>query len=222
MLSRLLQSAVLSALLRLLSARMSAALRRQSARMLAALRRRSAAIRRSAAVLRSAQIAQRRRSAARRRQSARMLAARRRLSARRSAVASARSNLLSLQKSKFKPLRDSTRSTSLSGFFCDAGDFAVVSFVSFVSRVSCYFGTRETRETIGTGERSGIRVGCRCHALSLSSALQCRAVKCCPRLPTIPILPTLPISTHRLRKNLAQSASHLSLQKVTRGGRARS
>ena len=36
-------------------------------------------------------------------------------------------------------------------------DFAVVSFVFFVSRVSCYFGTRGTRETIGTGARTGIR-----------------------------------------------------------------
>ena len=32
-------------------------------------------------------------------------------------------------------------------------DFA---FVFFVSWVSCYFGTRETRETIGTGARTDI------------------------------------------------------------------
>ena len=39
-------------------------------------------------------------------------------------------------------------------------DFAVVSFVFFVSRVSCYFGTRGTRETIGTGARVGIILRC--------------------------------------------------------------
>ena len=63
----------------------------------------------------------------------------------------------------------------------DVRDFAVVSFVPEVSFVSCYFGTKETRETIGTGTRSGIR-GRALSALSLPGALHCRAVKCCPRL----------------------------------------
>ena len=43
---------------------------------------------------------------------------------------------------------------------CVIRDFAVVSFVFFVSRVSCYVWTSGTRETIGTGARASIILRC--------------------------------------------------------------
>ncbi len=49
------------------------------------------------------------------------------------------------------------------------------SFVSFVFFVSCYFETRETRETIGTGARSGIRGRA---VVRVDAAVRCPRLRC--------------------------------------------
>ena len=62
---------------------------------------------------------------------------------------------------------------------CVVRDFAVVSFVSLVSFVffvSCYFGSRETRETIGTRARTGISL--RYHYRALHTAVRCPRLRC--------------------------------------------